>query len=356
MEIKNYISSSYTTVNPFAGIGSIEKALLKNGYIVVINDDKNFQGILTPLDLIKRPHKIVIDCLTEKEHISADETIISVLDKFNKDHCPALPVFQENKFIGIVEKCNVINRLRIKTNELYNKSVTLQNIKESFLHNLSHEVRTPLNGLLGFLEIISKLDKEDIKAEGEEYYNIVKQSADRFLLIMTDLIDLALINYSDNIKVERENVRIENIFSDLKEYFETTMPLDNRNISLHYKNPDSSFMFFSDGKKIKHILYHLIDNAIKFSNGNNKVLFGYEIENQNIVFYITNNGTQITEDKKEKIFEAFEKKDNDSNELVAGLGIGLPLVKKLSELLGGKIDFMTNEAQTTFFCTVPIKR
>ncbi len=356
MEIKNYILNSYITVNPFTGVNSVEEMLLKNGYLVVINNDAKFQGILTPVDLIKRPHKIVIDCLTEKEHVSVDEAMISVLDKFDKNHCPALPVFKENKFIGIVEKHNVIDQLRVKINELYNKSVISQNVKNSFLNNLSHEVRTPLNGLLGFLEIISNLDKEDIKTKGEEYYNIIRKSADKFLLIMTDLIDLARLNFNDDIKVERENINIEVLFSELKDYFETATLLNNWSISIHYKNPDSSFVFFSDGKKIKQILYHLIDNAIKFSNDNNKVVFGYKIEKQNIVFSVTNSGPQITDDKKVKIFEAFEKQDIYNHELVAGLGIGLSLVKKLSELLGGKIDFVTNEIQTTFFCTIPIKR
>jgi len=355
MEIKSYILNSYTTVLPFAGINSVEKDLLKNEYLVVINNDKEFQGILTPFDLIKRPHNIVIDCLTEKEHVFADETITAVFDKFKKNHCSALPVFKENKFIGIVEKHNIIDELRIKTNELYNRSIISQNVKNSFLNNLSHEIRTPLNGVLGFLEIISRLDKEDIKTKGEEYSNIVKKSADKFLLIMNDLIDLALMNFGDDIKVERDNVNVETIFSDLKEYFKNTTLLDNNNISIHYKNPDSSFSFFSDGNKVKHILYLLIDNAIKFSNDNNKVTFGYEVENQYIVFYVTNNGPQITEDKKKKIFDAFEKQDVNNNKLVSGLGIGLPLVKKLAELLGGKIDFVTNETQTTFYCSIPVK-
>ena len=356
MEIKNYISNSYMTVLPFAGINSVEKALLKNEYLVVINNDKEFQGILTPFDLIRRPHNIVIDCLTEKEHVSVNETITSVFNKFKKNHCSALPVFKENKFIGIVEKHNIIDELRIKTNELYDRSIISQNVKNSFLNNLSHEIRTPLNGVLGFLEIISKLDKEDIKTKGEEYSNIVKKSADKFLLIMNDLIDLALINYGDDIKVERENVSVETLFSDLKKYFETVTSVLNKNVSVCVVNPEPSLIIVSDEKKIKHILYHLIDNAIKFSNDNNKVMFGYEIENQNIVFYVTNNGPQITEDKKKKVFDAFEKQDIHNNKLVAGLGIGLPLVKNLSELLGGKIDFVTNETQTTFYCTIPIKR
>ncbi len=355
MEVKNYILNSYTTVLPFAGINSVEKALLKNEYLVVINNNKEFQGILTPFDLIKRPHNIVIDCLTEKEHVSADETIASVFDKFKKNHCSALPVFKENKFIGIVDKHNIIEELRIKTNDLYNNSIISQNVKDSFLNNLSHEIRTPLNGVLGFLEIISKLDKEDIKTKGEEYSNIIKKSADKFLLIMNDLIDLARINYGDDVKVERENVSVETLFSDLKKYFEAVTSALNRNVSICFSNPEPSLIIISDEKKIKHILYHLIDNAIKFSD-DNKVTFGYKIENQKIVFYVTNSGTQITEEKRKNIFDTFAKQDIYNNKLVAGLGIGLPLVKKLSELLGGKIDFVTNETQTTFFCTIPIKR
>lgn len=354
MEIKNYISKLYPTVRPFDGVNSIEEKLLEKEYLVVIDDDEKFHGILTPFDLIKRPHKIVIDCLTEKEHISADETFISALDKFNKNQCPALPIFQENKFVGIIEKHKLINILDVKINEFYNKSIISQKVKTSFLNNLSHEIRTPLNGLLGFLQIISKLDIEDFKTEGKKHYNIIKKSADRFLLIMNDLIDLALINSGDDIKVEKKNVRIENIFLDLKEYFETVISVLYRNVSIRYANPDISLIIFSDEKKIKHILYHLIDNAIKFSN-DNKVIFGYKIENQNIVFFVTNKSSQINEDKKKKMYEMFEKQDINNNEYTSGLGIGLPLVKKLSELLEGKIDFVTSETQTTFFCTIPFR-
>ena len=147
----SFFKRAFSTVLPFVGINSVEKALLKNEYLVVINNNKEFQGILTPFDLIKRPHNIVIDCLTEKEHVSADETITSVFDKFKKNHCSALPVFKENRFIGIVEKHNIIDELRIKTNELYDRSIISHNVKNSFLNNLAHEIRTPLNGVLGFL-------------------------------------------------------------------------------------------------------------------------------------------------------------------------------------------------------------
>ncbi len=354
MKIEKHILNSYPTVNPFTATISLEEKILEKGYVVIIDDNNKFQGVLTTCDLIKRPHKLVIDCLTEKEHLSADESIISGLDKFKSSQCSALPVFKENKFIGIVERQNVVDGLRIKINRLYDKSIISQKVKQSFLNNLSHEVRTPLNGLLGFIELISELNLEDNKTEKKAHYNIIKKSADRLLLILNDLIDLALLNSGDDLAVEIEKISIENIFSDLQEYFEMAISVSNRDISIHYLNPDSSFIFWSDEKKIKHILYHLIDNAIKFSD-NNKVIFGYKIENQNIVFFVKNNCTQISKDKKEQIFETFEKQDNHNNELIEGLGIGLPLVKRLSELLNGKIELISDETQTTFFCTFPLK-
>jgi len=356
MEIEKYILNSYATVNPFTATILLEEKLLEKGYVVVIDEENEFHGILTTCDLIKRPHKLVIDCLTEKEHLSADESIISGLDKFKSNQCPAMPVFKKNKFIGVVERQKVVDELKIEINKLYKKSIISQKVKQSFLSNLSHEVRTPLNGLLGFLELISNLSIEDKKSKkNAQYNNIIKKSADRFLLILNDLIDLALLNSGDNLAVEIDKVSIENIFSDLKEYFEIAISLSNRKISINYLNPDSSFIFWSDEKKIKHILYHLIDNAIKFSDNNNKVTFGYKTENQNIVFFVKNNCIQIPKDKREQIFEIFEKQNYHNNELTEGLGIGLPLVKKLAELLNGKIELVSNEAQTTFFCTIPLE-
>ena len=351
MKINNHILNSYITVNPFTATNSIEGELLEKGYVVVIDDDNEFQGVLTTCDLIKSPHKLVIDCITEKEHLSSDDTIISSLDKFNSNQCSVLPIFKESKFIGIIEKQNVVNRLKIKIHELHNKSIISQKLKRSFLNNLSHEIRTPLNGILGFIEIISELDTEDADSKKE----IIRNSADRFLLIMNDLVDLAVIDSGDDIKIEREIVSIKNIFSDLQECFETTISTSNGNISIHNENHDSSFVIFSDEKKIKQILYHLIDNAIKFSNDNSIVTFGFNIKNQNIVFFVTNKGPQITEERKKNIFDAFNKQDNHNNKLVSGLGIGLSLAKKIAELLKGKVDFVTNEIQTTFFCTIPLK-
>jgi len=349
MEIKDYISDLYPKVTPCEGINSIEGKLLESEYLVVIDKDE-YVGILTPWDLIKRPHKIVIDCLTTKEHIMADDAIISVFDKFRRNKCSVLPVFQENEFIGIIEKNSLINKLKSQVNQLYENLIISQNLKSSFLNSLSHEIRTPLNGVLGFLEIMSDFDIEDFKVNGESHYEIIKKSADRFLLVMNDLVDLSLIDSGDKIKITKERVIIEPIFLDLKELFEASTSISNKEVSVQYINPDTSMTICSDRKKIEHILYHLIDNAIKFST-EGKINFGYNLNLQSITFFVTNDGTLV--DEKGQIFEAFYKQSKNK-EYSEGLGIGLALVKKMTELLGGTVDYSATKTETTFNVTLPL--
>ncbi len=349
MELKDCISDLYPIVGPYEGISSIVENLLDNEYLVVINKDE-YVGILTPWDLVKRPCKIVVDCLTDKGHIMADDTISAVFDTFSRNKSMVLPVFRGNEFIGIIEKNNLINKLKNQVSQLYESLVISQNFKASFLDNLSHEIRTPLNGVLGFLEVLSNFDIEDFKASGEAYHGIIKRNADRFLLIMNDLVDLSLIDSGDKIKITKEKVTIESIFSDVKELFEASQSISNKEVSVQCINPDTSMTICSDRKKIKHILYHLIDNAIKFST-EGTINYGYTHDFQNVIFFVTNSG--ILNDQEDQIFEAFYKQGK-SDKYPEGLGIGLALVKKMTVLLGGTVDYSVTETETTFNVTLPL--
>lgn len=349
MEIKKYISGSYPKVTQYEGIRAIEDQLLENEFLVVI-DNEEYVGILTPSDLIKHPHKIVIDCLTTKEPILADDTIIYAFEKFQRNRCNVLPVFHGNKFLGIIEKNYLINKLKDKVNELYDNLIISQKLKSSFLNSLSHEIRTPLNGILGFLELMSDLDVEGFKINGEAHLDIIRKSADRFLSIMNDLIDLSLIHSGEEIKVKKEKVIIETIFSDLKDFFEGSTTVSNKEISVHYTNPNTSMTICSDRKKIERILYHLIDNAIKFSN-EGIVKYGYNLNDRSITFFVTNNG--ILADDKGQIFEAFYKQGANIG-YTEGLGIGLALVKEMTELLEGTINYSISGTEITFDFTLPL--
>lgn len=356
MIVKDYISHSFPTVNPYCGINSIAEKLLEKDYLVV-TDESGFVGILTPNDLIKRPHKLVIDCLSKKDILSDSDTVSYALDKMYYYQSVALPVFQNEKFIGIIEKKDILKALTQRIDELYGKSIISEKLKSQFLANLSHEIRTPMNAIIGFLDILSNMDLEDYQ-NNKDYLDIVKNSADHFLIMMNDLVELSVINAGGNLKISEEHFLPENIFAELKEYFEQKSLYKNKIITISYINPDPSLRLFGDVKKIKHILFHLIDNAVKFSGNGNKILFGLTAaEDSSAHFFVTNTGSSVEEEDKDRIFEIFEKNRKNDFPYIEGLGLGLTVVKKITELLGGNIGMISeNNNQTTFTFSIPVAR
>lgn len=352
MNTRAFVSNSYPTVNMYTAVNSIEDKILESGYLVVVDDNNEFKGILTTLDLIKRPHKLVIDCLTKKESLSVNESVHTIYTSFAENRHSVLPVFEENKFIGIIEKKGILKKLREKIIDLHNKSLISQNTKSEFLNNLSHEIRTPLNGLLGFIDIVSTVNPETIS---EMHKDIIRRSADRFLMVMSDLIDLSIINSGDDIVIKKEEIKIKELFLELHDFFDTTIKMLNQKVSIEIVNPDTSLIILSDKKRLKQILHHLIDNAVKFSDDNEIVTIGFKKAVGKVKFYIKNKGIPIAEDKKQIIFSVFERHHNCKKKTIAGLGIGLSLVKCLSEILNGEVNFETNNGETTFFFSVSEK-
>lgn len=356
MIVKNYISDSYQKVDAYCGINEVENKLIENNFLVVFDKDK-FCGILTPCDLIKHPHKLVIDCLTSKDKLNIDDTITFALEKLSNNNSLALPVFSYDDFLGIIERKNIINSLTTRIENLYDKSLISTKVKTKFLSCLSHEIRTPLNAIIGFLNIISNLDINDSIDQNKEYKKIIETSAERFLLIMNDLIELSLFHSGENIKIYNEVVDIENIFIELKNYFTSGTLCVDKNLSINYVIPPQSLSLFTDGQKLKHILYHLIENATKFSKNESFITFGIEKKNNSkAYFFVTNTGSRIAEENKQKIFEAFEKQEESDCNFSDGLGIGLTVVKNFIKLLGGDIEIKTdNKNELTFYFSILVE-
>ncbi len=356
MDLRKYILSDYQTAGPFEGVNSIENKLLKNHYLVVTDNDNKYYGVLSATDIIERPHKLVIDCITKKDCLYLNDTYSTIINKFYASKSAALPVMKGSKFLGVIEKNQIIKELESSINDLYNKSVISQKAKKYFLNNLSHEIRTPLNGILGFLEIINQINNDEFLNTGENAAEIVKKSANKFLQTMNDLIELSLINAGDNVRIDKSDVDIVKLLIELKDHFEDLSKIHNKNTTIVYSNSESSFCINTDEKKLKHILFHLIDNAIKFS-GNNKVTYGFKIKpNKKFVnFYVKNEDSQISHDFKKTVFMYFEKQENIGNELNPGLGIGLPLVKNLTHLLGGNIRLESTSNDVSFSLNIPIQ-
>jgi Mg/Co/Ni transporter MgtE len=112
MRIDELIIREYPVVGYYSGVSIVEERLAKNNYLIVLDDDNNFKGVLTLQDLVLRPHKIVADCLIQKDILSIDDTLVSAIEAFERNFSVALPVFNNEKFVGVLEKQTVITELQ----------------------------------------------------------------------------------------------------------------------------------------------------------------------------------------------------------------------------------------------------
>jgi len=335
-------------------VNSIEENLLKHNYLVVLNDDGVFQGILTPSDVIKKPKKVVIDCIGKPICITTDESLSTIVEKFEKFHSVALPVVHENDFIGVLEKKHLVHYLQSRIDTLFDESKLSQRAKETFLHNLSHEIRSPLNGVLGFLELLESKNSQK-SSSPDKFAVMIKRCTDRFLTTMNNLIELSLLQSGEKFEIKPESFVFEELINELVEFFSFSIALFNREINISIIDAGEKLVLHTDKKKFKQILFHLIENAYKYSTPNTeRIRVGYTISKSKneVVFFVINRGECINLEHKERIFNVFEQIEY-KDIFNYGLGIGLPLVKEFTNLLGGNVDFNCVNNETTFYLKFP---
>lgn len=352
MLIKRHLSALYQKIDAYRAVGSIEEELIRRNFLVVFENDE-FCGILTPIDLVKSPRKLVIDCLSRKIALNSNEDILTAWSRMLSTNSYVLPVYEKGHFAGIIEEKNIVDALQKKIGQLNQESQISQQIKKEFINCLSHEIRTPLNGILGFMNILAEMDLSQIDESYKEYAEMITTNADSFLLMMNDLVDLSLKQSGEKLPLRQEKVSIEKIFHELDDIFQQKALMHKKHLKLVCKGPEPESALITDAEKLKHILYHLLDNALKFSTANTPIEYGIEKTTDHLVtFFVTSSGQPITNKDKHQIFNLFDR--SGSGRLTTdGLGIGLTVAKNFVESLNGSIDIVTTENANTFNVSIP---
>lgn len=223
-------------------------------------------------------------------------------------------------------------------------------LKTVFLNNLSHELRTPMNGILGFINILKKPELEEEKKE--KYIEIVNISAERLLDTMDELVVMSRIEAGDNM------LHITSFDLNQEIYFQYAFfkpKADKKGIQLLYNNQleGNASIIKSDKIKISSMLINLVNNAIKFTN-KGTVEFGNYLENGNLVIFVKDTGAGIPANRLEAIFDRFVQADTRLTREHEGLGLGLSITKAYIDALGGKIAVVSEQGQyTVFTVTLP---
>ena len=241
--------------------------------------------------------------------------------------------------------------------ELNDKADFLQRaseLKSHFLSNMSHEFRTPLNSVLALSQIL--LDRMDggLTAEQEKQVTFIRRSAQDLSDLVNDLLDLAKVE-AGKVTIRATTFSVKSLFAALRGMLRPLLA-QNSSVSLVFEDPSTIRELHTDEAKISQVLRNFISNALKFTeNGEIRVSVctGHD---DTVIFSVADTGIGIAPTDRERIFQEWEQVEGKIQKSAKGTGLGLPLSKKLAQLLGGDV-YVKSEVGigSTFFVAVPIR-
>ena len=252
---------------------------------------------------------------------------------------------------------NDTQKLNDKLEAALKKAEDASLAKTRFLNNMSHDIRTPMNAILGYAQLMEDELKGKELPETSEHLEKLQQSGNLLLLIINDVLDMARIE-SGRMEIDENNTRIEDIRKTLFEIFGDEAK--KKKIALHYTIKVEHEHVLTDVTKVKEIFVNILSNAIKYTLSGGSVMInveelpcdepGYMIARTRV----SDTGIGMSEEYQTKIFEAFTREQNTTKSKIAGSGLGMSIVKKYVDLLGGTIEVVSEPGKGSTF-TVTLK-
>lgn len=227
------------------------------------------------------------------------------------------------------------------------------NLKTAFLNNISHEIRTPFNGILGFLSI---LQNDDLTAaEREEYTKIVNESAYRLMNTINNITEVSQIQ-TGQIRLNESEFSISQLADDLYDPFKSDSEIKGLTFTVTNQVPVNMTNICTDHFKLMMILNNLVSNAIKFTREGSVELVIRIKETTELEFSVKDTGIGIPENKQQTIFKPFVQADGSNTRQFEGSGLGITIAKAYVELLGGTIGVESSIGKgSVFYFTIPYR-
>ena len=253
--------------------------------------------------------------------------------------------------------------LRIKTTDIISKydnigtvavvqDITdikkLENMREQFVANVSHELKTPLTSIKGFSETLKYVED---KKNREKFLQIINDEADRLTRLINDILVLS------NIEKQKQELIKEEI--DLNELIEKVYCLvkksaEDKNIKINIVG-GKVLLLIGNKDKYNQMIINLIDNAIKYTEPNGEVNIGTRQDKDNIIFWVEDTGVGISKEHLDRIFERFYRVDKARSRAEGGTGLGLAIVKHIVLGINGKIEVKSEPKKgTKFIVKIPL--
>lgn len=304
-----------------------------------------------------------ITLIIPTERLDEEKYIISEVKKGNKvDHFETIRLAKDGRQIPISlsvspivdDKGNVIGASKIardisahiatmdENKRLYEEVKALNEKKDEFIGMASHELKTPLASVSGYLQILKTMIKDE---KAEKFLHKATVQLKKITALVTDLLDVS--------KIEAGKMQFKSELFDIRKVAEDAIELvalNNKNHHINLDTTHSSLFINGDAHRIEQVIINLLTNAIRYSPGQDRVQVTIDANLQNVTIGVRDYGMGIPEDKLNQIFSRFYRVDN-SNPQISGLGIGLFLSHEIIERHKGHIwaESNLNEGSVFYF-------
>ncbi len=307
---------------------------------------KNFFDYILPetLPSLKRKYQ----ACTKRQYQESVEFQFLCKDKSYKYlEFNSINLKQKEKIEGLILDCRDITERKRDAEEL----LRAQKTKDQFLANISHEIRTPINGIAGMATLLGQSPNRE---EQITYLNAIKSASENLKVIINDILDLASIE-SGKLKFERIGFSLKSVIASLVDMFQVQAHEKGLSIS-SYLAKDADKILIGDPVRLNQILINLISNALKFTHtGSIKLHCTVDRQEKQkcyMKFEVIDTGIGIPSDKLSTIFESFSQADASVTRKYGGTGLGLTIVKQLVDLQHGTISVRSKEDKGSSFVVI----
>lgn len=243
-----------------------------------------------------------------------------------------------------------LNEIRLE--EALDQALLANKAKSEFVANITHEIRTPLAGIIGLSELIAR--DENVDSETREAVSIIFDSSKLLLGLLNDLLDFS--------KLEAGKANVDNVLYSPKEIINDIIRLvrpkiEQKHLEFAVRIADNvPKQVFGDSNKVRQILLNLISNALKFTESGGIEIF-VEQRNNNIYFSVTDTGIGVLPESQDKLFQPFSQAHNSTARLYGGTGLGLSIAQQYVQLMNGEIGLFSQLGRgSTFWFVLPINK
>ncbi|MFQ5770144.1 MAG: sensor histidine kinase, partial [bacterium] len=217
----------------------------------------------------------------------------------------------------------------------------------------SHEIKTPLNSILGSIDLLLEKDFGDLNSKQQHCLNIVKDDINRLDRLLTDILDLSRFDEGIQFLDRRKEIALGLMVNKCIESFK--LFANSKNIQIKNKIPKSLPTFKGHRDRLQQVLANLVENSIKYTLPGGKVTIGAELIDSNLKFWVKDTGVGIPSTQIEFIFKKFNQLDNYPEDGKRGYGLGLSIAEEIIKAMGGEI-WLESEVGvgSTFFVSLPL--